>query len=158
MKPIQLYNTRTRKEETFVPLEEGVVRMYTCGPTVYGPQHIGNLRSQLFPDLLKRFFLSEGFEVRHVVNVTDVGHLEDDSDRGEDKMEAAARESGERAEVIAARWTEHWRANREAVNCLPPDVVCKASEHIPQQIELALELERKRGLRIKASALRDNPL
>ncbi len=139
--PLILYNTRTRKKERFAPLQAGRVGMYTCGPTVYGPQHIGNLRSQLFADLLKRVLIAKGFALRHVINITDVGHLSDDGDDGEDKMERAATSSGERAEAIAARWTEHWRQNREALNCLPPEVLCKATEHIAEQIELGQKLE-----------------
>ncbi|MCG8589688.1 MAG: cysteine--tRNA ligase [Proteobacteria bacterium] len=142
MSDIVFYDTRTRSKQPFAPLEPDCVRMYTCGPTVYGPQHIGNLRSQLFPDLLRRFLEREGFAVRHVVNITDVGHLTDDADDGDDKMEMAAARAGRSAEEIAAHWTEHWRQNREAVNCRPPDVLCKATEHIPEQIELARTLEK----------------
>lgn len=140
-RPLSLYNTRTRSKDPFEPIEPGKVGMYTCGPTVYGPQHIGNLRSQLSADLLKRTLLDCGYEVRHVVNITDVGHLSDDADDGEDKMEREATRRGERAEDIAARWTEHWRVNRERVNCLPVEVLCKATEHIEEQIALGRTLE-----------------
>ena len=92
MSSILFYNTRTRKKENFQPLEEGKVGIYTCGPTVYGPQHIGNVRSQLFADLLKRFLVSEGLDVTHVINITDVGHLVSDGDEGEDTLIA---ESGQ---------------------------------------------------------------
>jgi cysteinyl-tRNA synthetase len=138
-----LYNTRTRHKERFAPLEAGHVRMYTCGPTVYSPQHVGNLRSQLFPDLLKRVLLAEGYRVTHVVNVTDVGHLTDDADAGEDKMERAARESGLRAEEIAERYTRQWLRDRERVGCLPPEVLCRATDHIAEQIALARRLEER---------------
>jgi len=143
VREIVLYNTRTRRKQRFEPLEPGRVGMYTCGPTVYGPQHIGNLRSQLFPDLLKRFLLGEGLSVRHVINITDVGHLVSDADEGEDKMEVAARRAGQSAEEIAEKYTRLWREDRERVNCLPPEVNCRASEHIAEQIALGRMLEEK---------------
>lgn len=143
MQGMVLYNTRTRKKEVLMPLEPGHLRIYTCGPTVYAPQHLGNLRSQLFADLLKRACLAEGFRVTHVVNITDVGHLTDDADAGEDKMEAAAKRSGRRAEEIAAQYTAQWLRDRERVGCLKPEVLCKATEHIVEQIELAQRLEAR---------------
>ncbi len=91
MAGLTLYNTRTRRKEVFEPVETGRVGLYTCGPTVYAPQHLGNLRSQLFADLLKRALRAEGYEVTHVINITDVGHLTSDGDAGEDKLESAAR-------------------------------------------------------------------
>ena len=102
MSGLVLFDTRTRSKRLFEPLEPGHARVYSCGPTVYSAQHIGNLRPYLFADLLKRALLAEGYRVTHVVNVTDVGHLTDDADAGEDKMELAARRSGRRAEEIAA--------------------------------------------------------
>jgi cysteinyl-tRNA synthetase len=117
--------------------------MYTCGPTVYAPQHLGNLRSQLFADLLKRTLLYEGFEVTHVINITDVGHLTDDADAGDDKMEAAAKKSGRSAQEIAAMYTEQWQHDRERVGCLPAEVLPRATKHIPEQIELARKLEAR---------------
>jgi cysteinyl-tRNA synthetase len=140
---IVFYNTRTRTKETFVPIEEGKVGIYTCGPTVYGPSHIGNLRSQLVPDLLKRFLRSEGFEVTHVVNITDVGHLVSDSDEGEDKMELAAQEAGQTAEEIAEKYTAMWHDDRRRLNCQELEANPKATDHIPEQIELAQRLEEK---------------
>ena len=143
MSEIVFYNSRTRKKEKFVPIEPGKVGIYTCGPTVYGPSHIGNLRSQLVPDLLKRFLRSEGFEVTHVVNITDVGHLVSDSDEGEDKMELAAQRAGQTAEQIAAKWTELWHEDRKRLNCQELEFNPKASDHIDEQIELAKTLEEK---------------
>jgi cysteinyl-tRNA synthetase len=119
------------------------VRLYSCGPTVYAPQHLGNLRSQLFADLLKRVLLAEGWRVTHVINVTDVGHLTDDADAGEDKLERAARQSGESAAEIARRYTDQWLRDRERVGCLSPEVLCRATEHIAEQIALARRLEEK---------------
>ena len=143
MSEISFFNTRTRSKQVFAPLEAGRVRMYTCGPTVYGPQHIGNLRSQLFADLLKRFLLEQGFDVTHAINITDVGHLVSDADEGEDKMELAARSSGQSAEEIAAKYTQMWKEDRARVNCLEPEQNPHASEHIAEQIALGRELEEK---------------
>lgn len=141
MTPIEFYDTRTRSRRVFEPLEPGKVGIYTCGPTVYAEQHVGNLRSRLFSDLLKRFLQSEGFEVTHVINITDVGHLVSDADEGEDKMEAAARKAGQTAEEIAEHYTELWRRDGAAVNCQPPEHNPKATEHIAEQIELGQKLE-----------------
>jgi cysteinyl-tRNA synthetase len=139
-----LYNTRTRRKERFEPLEPGHARVYTCGPTVYSPQHIGNLRPNLFADLLKRALLAEGLRVTHVINVTDVGHLtHDESDSGEDKMELAARRSGRSAAEVAAEYTAQWLRDRRRLNCLEPEVLCKATDHIAEQIAMIRRLEEK---------------
>lgn len=139
-----LYDTRTRSKRAFVPLEPGHARVYTCGPTVYAPQHVGNMRSQVFADTLKRALLGEGLRVTHVINVTDVGHLtHDDEDQGEDKVEAAAAKSGRSAADVAAEFTEQWRVDRERLGCLPPEVLCKATEHLPEQIALIETLEAR---------------
>ncbi len=143
MSEISLYNTRTRRKERFVPIEEGRVGIYSCGPTVYSAQHIGNLVSYMFADLLRRTFLDAGYQVRHVINITDVGHLTDDADAGEDKMEKAAAETGLRAEQIAERYTAQWMRDCARVGCLEADVYCKATDHIAEQIELGRILEDK---------------
>ena len=141
MSEIHFYDTRTRALQPFVPIEAGKVGIYTCGPTVYGPQHVGNLRSRLFSDLLKRFLRSEGFDVTHVINITDVGHLVSDADEGEDKMEVAAKKAGRTALEIAAHYTEMWREDGRAVNCLDPEHNPKATDHIAEQIDLGQRLE-----------------
>jgi cysteinyl-tRNA synthetase len=138
-----LYDTRTRAKRAFEPLEPGHARVYTCGPTVYSAQHVGNLRTYVFADLLRRALLAEGLRVTQVINLTDVGHLTDDADAGEDKMEVAARRSGRRAADIAAEYTAQWLRDRRRLNCLDPEVLCKASDHVPQQIEMIQELERR---------------
>lgn len=143
MDGLVLYNTRTRCKERFAPLEKGHARVYSCGPTVYSPQHIGNLRSYLFADLLKRALLAEGLRVTHVVNITDVGHLTDDADAGDDKMELAAKRTGRRAEELAAEYTDQWQRDCRRVNCLEADVLCKATDHIPEQIAMVRILEEK---------------
>ena len=140
---LELFDSRTRRQAPFAPLEPGHARVYSCGPTVYSAQHIGNLRAWLFSDLLKRALLAESLRVTHVINVTDVGHLTDDADAGEDKMELAAQRSGRRASDIAAEFTEQWQRDLLRLGCLPPEVVCKASEHVPEQIEMIRALEAK---------------
>jgi cysteinyl-tRNA synthetase len=140
---LRLFNTRTRQKEAFVPIEAGHARIYSCGPTVYAPQHLGNLRPYLFADLLKRALLAEGLRVTHVMNITDVGHLASDADTGEDKMERAAAKSGRSAAEIAALYTEQWLRDRRRLGCLEVERLCKATEHIPEQIALAERLEAK---------------
>jgi cysteinyl-tRNA synthetase len=143
MPGLVLYNTRTRAKQAFESLEAGHARIYTCGPTVYAPPHIGNLRSNLFADLLKRALLLEGYRVTHVINVTDVGHLTDDADAGEDKIERAAAEAGKGVEEIADIYTRQWLSDRDQTGCLPPEVICKATEHIDEQVEMVRVLEEK---------------
>jgi cysteinyl-tRNA synthetase len=138
-----LYNSRTRRKEPFTPREPGKASVYTCGPTVYSRQHIGNLRPYLFADLLRRALAAHGLAVRHVINVTDVGHLVGDADAGDDKMEVAAAKTGRRAEEIAAEYTAQWLRDRRLLNCADPDVLCKATDHIPQQIAMIASLEEK---------------
>lgn len=138
-----LYNTLTRRKEFFVPREPGKVQIYTCGPTVYSPQHIGNMRPYMFADLLRRALSLEGLSVYHVTNITDVGHLTDDADSGDDKMELAARQSGRRAEEIAREYTGQWLRDRRLLNCIDPDILCKATDHIEEQIALCVKLEEK---------------
>ncbi len=143
MTGLVLYNTRTRRKERFEPLEPGHARVYSCGPTVYAPQHIGNLRPYLMADLLRRALEAEGLRVTHVINITDVGHLTDDADAGEDKIESAAARSGRTAAEIAAIYTEQWQMDRRRVGCLEAHVYCKATDHVPEQIALAQRLEAK---------------
>ena len=104
MKEITLYNTLSRKEEIFQPISN-VVRMYCCGPTVYNYAHIGNLRTYIFEDVLKRTLIHSGYKVKHVINITDVGHLTGDNDEGEDKIEKSARETGKTVWEIADFYT-----------------------------------------------------
>ena len=143
MSALTLYNTRTRQKERFEPSEAGHARVYSCGPTVYAAQHLGNLRAYLVADLLRRALLAEGLRVTHVINITDVGHLSSDADTGEDKLERAAAKTGRKASEIAAFYTEQWLRDRERLNCISPEVLPKATEHIPEQIALAQILERK---------------
>ena len=141
MSKLSVFNTATRTKEAFEPLDASHVGLYSCGPTVYAPQHVGNMRPYVFADLLKRTLRYLGFEVRHVINITDVGHLTSDADAGDDKMELAAKKSGLRAGDIAARYQQEWVDDVTRLGCLPPDVLCRATDHIPEQIELAQKLE-----------------
>ncbi len=144
MAELVLYNTRTRRKEPFRPLEPGHARVYSCGPTVYSPQHIGNFRPYLFADQLVRALHMAGLETTQVINITDVGHLTlDDEDAGEDKMEKAARESGLSAREIAAMYTQQWIDDRHRLNVPDPDVLCAATDHIPEQIAMIQKLEEK---------------
>ena len=142
MKPLTLYNTLSRKKEVFNPLSEDWVGLYTCGPTVYNHAHIGNLRTYLFEDILKRVLLYNGLVVKHVMNITDVGHLTGDRDMGEDKMETGARREGKSAWEIAAFYTEAFKKDIARLNILEPDIWCKATDSIPEQIELIRTLEK----------------
>ncbi|GAA2758358.1 cysteine--tRNA ligase [Actinopolymorpha rutila] len=137
---LQLYDTRHRAVRPFEPSEPGRVGMYTCGPTVYRPQHLGNMRSQLTPDLLRRVLLASGREVTYVTNITDVGHLTSDADEGEDKVEAAAFEAGTSVKEITGRWTDQWVTDRRRLGCLEPDIVPRAGEHIDDQIAMVATL------------------
>lgn len=140
---LQLFDTYERKVREFKPLEGNVARIYACGPTVYDFAHIGNLRTYLFEDLLKRVILANGFEIQHVVNITDVGHLISDADTGEDKMEVGARRTGKSAWELAQYYTDAFEADLDQLNVLPPDIWCKATDHIAEQIEFIQELESK---------------
>ena len=103
---VVLFNTKGRRLQDFKSIKEGEVGMYSCGPTVYGRAHIGNMRAYVFADTLKRVLMYAGYKVNHVMNITDVGHLTSDADEGEDKLAKAARESHETAWEISKRWTE----------------------------------------------------
>lgn len=140
---IKLYNTLTRKKEIFTPLKDKGVGIYTCGPTVYLYQHIGNLRSYVFPDILKRVLKIEGYKIKQVINVTDVGHLTSDADEGEDKIEKAAKREGKTAKEIAGYYFKIFRDDLKKLNISEPDVWPKATEHIKEQIEFIKKLEKK---------------
>jgi len=127
----------------FIPLEEGKAGMYTCGPTVYNYAHIGNLRTYLFEDFLRRVLEFLGFQVKHVMNVTDVGHLTDDADSGEDKMLKSSRESGRSVWEIAEMYTRAFFRDTDRLNILRPTITCKATEHIPEMIQLVQRLEER---------------
>ena len=140
---IKLYNTLSRKKEVFKPIVKKKARIYSCGPTVYSYQHIGNMRSYIFSDILRRVLEYNGYKIKHVVNVTDVGHLTSDSDEGKDKIEEAARKENKSASEIADYYFEIFREDLKKLNILEPDNFPKASLHIKEQIKLIKDLEKK---------------
>jgi len=139
---IKLYNTRSRAKETFTPAGEKVL-LYTCGPTVYNFAHIGNLRTFLFEDILKRVLLFNGLKVNHVMNITDVGHLVSDGDTGDDKMEQGAAREGKTVWDIAEYYADAVMKDFKKLNVLPADTFCKATDNIDVQIALVQTLEEK---------------
>ncbi len=143
MPTIKLYNTLTRKKEEFKPIKPGKVGIYTCGPTVYNYAHLGNLRTYIFEDILKRVLLYNGYKVKHVMNITDVGHLTGDMDMGEDKIELGAKREGRSAQEIAEFYIKAFKKDISHLNILDPDIWCKATDNIKEQIELIKILENK---------------
>jgi len=142
--PVRLHNSLSRSVEPLEPHVAGFVGIYTCGPTVYRYAHIGNLRSFLFADVLRRALIYLGYRVRHVKNVTDVGHLRDDTfDEGEDRMELAAEVEGKTPAEIAEFYTRAWLEDEAAINILPVDVYPRATEHVPQMVDLTRRLLEK---------------
>ena len=139
---LRIRNTLTRSVEPVEPLEPGRIRMYTCGPTVYRFAHVGNLRSYLLADLIRRVLLYHGLEVFHVKNITDVGHLrEDQFDRGEDRMLVQAGLENKTSAEIADAYEAAFHADEALVNILPAHVFPRATEHIAEMVALAEELE-----------------
>ena len=140
---LQIYNTLTRKKEIFTPLKNNLVGLYTCGPTVYHYAHIGNLRTYIFEDILKRVLLYNKFKVKHVMNITNVGHLTSDSDTGEDKMEKGAKREGKSVWQIADFYTKAFMEDIKKLNIIKANIFCKATDYIKEQIELITKLEKK---------------
>ncbi len=140
---IKLYNTLTRKKQNFKPLKNKRVGFYSCGPTVYNYAHIGNLRTYLFNDTLKRVLEYNGYKVKHVMNLTDVGHLTSDADTGEDKLEKAATKENKTAWEIASFYTDAFKKDLIALNIIEPGVWAKATDHIKEQINIIKKLEKK---------------
>jgi cysteinyl-tRNA synthetase len=138
-----LYNSLTRKKAEFKPIKPGEVGLYTCGPTVYNYAHIGNLRTYIFEDILRRVLVYNRYAVQHVMNITDVGHLTGDRDMGEDKMEKGAAREGKSAWDIADFYTRAFKKDIAHLNILEPDIWVKATDNIPEQIELVKTLEEK---------------
>src|SRR5689334_12531799 len=141
--PLTLYDNYARALRTFEPLQHGArVGLYTCGPTVYDYQHIGNYRTFLFEDTLRRVLEWNGFSVMHVMNVTDVGHLVSDADTGEDKMEKGARRTGKTAWEIAALYTDAFLVDLKLLNIEDPTILCRATDHIADQIAFIADIEK----------------
>ena len=127
---LKLYNTLTRKKEEFVPLKKGTVKMYSCGPTVYNYAHIGNMRAYIFMDTLRKVLKYNGYKVKHVMNITDVGHLVSDADEGDDKMAKTARIENRSVYEIAKEYTDAFMKDIKALNIDTPEHIAKATEHI----------------------------
>ncbi len=141
---MKLYNTLTRKKDEFKTVDgTNVVRMYSCGPTVYNYAHIGNLRTYVFMDLLRRALKYEGYDIKGVMNITDVGHLTDDGDDGEDKMATAAKREKKDPWQIAEYYTGIFMRDFEKLNIGKPEIICKATEHIDDMIEYVQGLQQK---------------
>ncbi|MFA5852437.1 MAG: cysteine--tRNA ligase [Spirochaetales bacterium] len=141
MPVLKLYNTLGHTMQEFTPLQRGKVGFYGCGPTVYNYAHIGNLRTYIFEDILVRTLRRFGYDVTHVMNVTDVGHLSGDDDTGEDKMVKSAKERGESVLQIAKFYTDAFFADTDRLGIERPTVVCKATEHVQDMIELIKRIE-----------------
>ena len=137
---IKFYNTLTKTKEDFKPLEGNTVRIYSCGPTVYKDASIGNMKSYIFMDTLRRMLKYNGYELKHAMNITDVGHLVSDGDDGEDKMIKAAREEKKTPLEIAAYYTEKFFEDFDRLNIDRPEIICKATEHINDMMRYVQKL------------------
>ncbi len=145
---LKLYNTLTRRIEEFKPIKPGLVGIYSCGPTVYWNQHIGHMYAYTQWDSLTRFLKYLGYKVKWVMNITDVGHMTSDEDAGEDKMEKGAKREGLTVWEVAERYLQQFLQSLKLLNITRPDVLCRATEHIDQQIALIKKME-KRGFTYK---------
>ncbi|MFA5211122.1 MAG: cysteine--tRNA ligase [Patescibacteria group bacterium] len=147
---LEIYNTLTRKKEEFKPLKKNKVGLYTCGPTVYNYAHIGNLRTYVFEDILKRVLKYNNYKIKHIMNITDVGHLSSDSDEGEDKMEKGAKRENKTAYEIADFYTKKFQENLKDLNIIKPKKYCPATKYIKEQINFVKKLNKK-GLTYQTS-------
>ncbi|MFI5412306.1 MAG: class I tRNA ligase family protein, partial [Candidatus Micrarchaeales archaeon] len=146
---LKLYNSLTHKKQTFKPIKDKHVGMYTCGVTVYYSPHIGNMKKYVMDDILKRVLLHNGYTVTQIENITDVGHLVSDADTGEDKMKIAAEREHKSMKDIADMYTKMFLKDSELLNVLKPDVMPRATEHIKDMLDL-LEVLDKKGFLYKA--------
>ncbi|MBU1036727.1 cysteine--tRNA ligase [Patescibacteria group bacterium] len=143
MEKIFLYNTLNRKKEEFKPIKKDKVGLYACGPTVYDYAHIGNLRTYIFEDVLRRVLEYNNYKVKYIMNITDVGHLTSDADEGEDKLEKSSQKESKTVEEIAEFYTKAFKENLKDLNILFPDKWCKATDYIKEQISFVKKLEKK---------------
>ena len=139
---LKLYNTLTRKKETFHPITPGVAKMYSCGPTVYNYAHIGNLRTYIFNDVLRRTLLYNGYKLNHVMNITDVGHLTSDADSGEDKMLKGAKREKKTVWQIAEYYTNAFLSDIKKLNIQIPEHIPKATDNIKEMLEIIKKIEK----------------
>lgn len=137
---IYFQNTLTREKEKFMPINAEEVKMYSCGPTVYSYAHIGNFRTYIFVDSIRRMFKYNGIKLKHVMNITDVGHLTSDADTGEDKMEKAAKKEGKDPYEIAEFYTNAFMKDMKSLNIDMPEIVTKATDNINQMLEMVEEI------------------
>ena len=138
---LTLHNTMSRRKETFEPLSPPAARMYCCGPTVYNVAHIGNLRTYIFEDVLRRLLVFNGYEIHHVMNITDVGHMTTDEDAGDDKMEVAAKREGKSPWELARFYEEIFFKDTDRLNIQRPEVTPRATEHVVEMIAIIQQLE-----------------
>lgn len=143
MVALKLYNSLSKKLEIFKPIKKKQVSFYACGPTVYQTAHIGNLRTYIFEDILRRVLEFNGYKVKHVMNITDVGHLVSDADSGEDKVEIAAKKAKKTAEEITKYYADLFKLDLKALNIKTPNKFAWASKYIKQQIDLIKKIEQK---------------
>ncbi|MCA0909298.1 cysteine--tRNA ligase [Qipengyuania gaetbuli] len=159
--PLKLFNSLTREIETFTPVHPGEARVYSCGPTVYNYPHIGNMRAYVFADVLGRTLSWKGYDLTHIINITDVGHLTDDADEGEDKMEKMAAEKAQSIWDIAKHYTEAYWADVKALNIRQPAKWSVATDYIDEMIEFAKGIADKHcyeldsGLYFDVSTIQD---
>ena len=147
---IYFYNTLTRKKELFKPIEEGKVKIYSCGPTVYKDATIGNMRTNMFQDTLRRVLKYNGYKLKHTMNITDVGHLVSDGDEGEDKMIKSAKEEHKTPLEIAEHYTKLFFRDLERLNIETPEIICKATDHIQEMLKM-VEKIMERGYAYETS-------
>jgi len=140
---LKIYNSLSKEKEEFKPIIENNVGLYTCGPTVYNYAHIGNLRTYIFEDILKRVLLYNDYQVNHIMNITDVGHLTGDRDMGEDKIEKESRKENKGVFEIAEFYTLKFKEDLKNLNIIYPNIFCKATDNIKEQIEMIQKLEKK---------------
>jgi cysteinyl-tRNA synthetase len=140
---LKFYNSLTRTKEEFVPVEEGKAKVYVCGPTVYGHAHLGHAKSYISFDVIVRYLRYLGYDTTYIQNITDVGHLTDDADEGEDKLAVAARKIHKHPMALAEYYTASFFSDMDELNCLRPDISPRATAHIPEQIKMVETLIRK---------------
>ncbi|MFH0792385.1 MAG: cysteine--tRNA ligase [bacterium] len=165
MRPtIKLYNTLSRKVEVFKPIKENFIGVYSCGPTVYWNQHIGNMYAYVQWDLMLRYLRYVGYKTKWVMNITDVGHMVSDGDEGEDKMEKGAKREGVSVWDIANKYIKQFTDSLDYLNIIKPDVLCRATEHIDKQIALIKKIEKngftyqtKTGIVFNTALFKDYP-
>ena len=137
---IYFYNTLTRRKDKFIPIDENEIRIYSCGPTVYKDATIGNMRTNIFQDVLRRVLRYNGYKIKHAMNITDVGHLVSDGDEGEDKMIKSAKEEHKTPLEIAEHYTKLFFQDLKDLNIETPEIICKATDHIPEMLEYVKKL------------------